>query len=77
MYYSLFLVSKVYFLSPLAPDPSYPVSANLILSLSLALIITSISWSFHRPWISGGLLFAAFSPFLYCAKGIIHYNRLN
>ncbi|XP_055688427.1 transmembrane protein 43 homolog [Lutzomyia longipalpis] len=65
------------FLSRIAPDPSHPVSANFILSFSLALLITALAWAFHRPWMGAGLLLAAASPFLYCARGVAQYHRVN
>ncbi|XP_059613145.1 transmembrane protein 43 homolog [Phlebotomus argentipes] len=65
------------YLSRIAPDPAHPVSANLILSFSLALLITSLAWAFHRPWVGAGLLLAAASPFLCCARGVVQYQRLN
>lgn len=77
MPYFPFSVNQVCFLSVLAPDPRYPVGANLMVSFSLALIVTSIAWIFHRPWIGAGLLFAAASPFLYCARGFIGYERVS
>lgn len=60
-----------------APDPVYPVSSNFIISFTSALLIASISWVFNRPWIGFGLLFAALSPYLYCARGIAQYQHVN
>lgn len=71
------ILSRICFLSSLAPDPTYPVSANLVLSFSMALVITSIAWVLHRPWIGAGLLFAAASPFLYCARSVVQYQKIN
>lgn len=71
------ILSRVYYLSSLAPDPRYPAGANLILSFSLALVITSVAWALHRPWVGAGLLLAAASPFLYCARTLTQYQDLN
>uniref|UniRef100_U5EWB1 Putative golgi apparatus n=1 Tax=Corethrella appendiculata TaxID=1370023 RepID=U5EWB1_9DIPT len=71
------LVNENRFLLALVPDPTFPVSTNICVSFSLALVITSIAWIFHRPWLGGGLLFAAVSPFLYCARSFLHYQRLD
>ncbi|GAB0089911.1 Transmembrane protein 43 homolog [Sergentomyia squamirostris] len=70
-------LSESRFLSRIAPDPAYPVTANFIMSFSLALLITSLAWAFHRPWIGVGLLLAAASPFLYCTRGVGLYQRVN
>lgn len=71
-----YILSRIYLLSSLAPDPLFPVSTNIILSMSLALVITSVAWFFHRPWFGTGLLFAALSPFFYCARGVVQYQRV-
>lgn len=60
----------------IAPDPRHPVSGNLLLSLSVALIITSIAWIFQRPWLGGSMIVAAVSPFIYFARGIAQYQRI-
>lgn len=71
------ILSRVYYLSSLAPDPRYPAGTNLMLSLSLALVITSVAWALHRPWVGAGLLLAAASPFLYCARTVTQYQDMN
>ncbi|XP_037939725.1 transmembrane protein 43 homolog [Teleopsis dalmanni] len=71
------ILMRVQFLSALAPDPHYPVGANVVLSLSMALIIASIAWVLHRPMIGAGLLFAAASPFVWCARGVANYEPVN
>ncbi|KAJ8942859.1 hypothetical protein NQ314_009921 [Rhamnusium bicolor] len=45
---------------------------NIILSISVALIVIATAWMLYRPMLGAGLLFAAISPFLYCAMGV--YN---
>ncbi|XP_065079084.1 transmembrane protein 43 homolog [Ochlerotatus camptorhynchus] len=60
------------------PDASFPVSTNLTMSLSLALVVTSIAWIIHRPMLGSGIFFAAVSPFLYCARGLFNnYQRMD
>uniref|UniRef100_A0A0K8U2Q2 Transmembrane protein 43 n=2 Tax=Bactrocera latifrons TaxID=174628 RepID=A0A0K8U2Q2_BACLA len=71
------MLSRIAFLAVLAPDPQFPVGANIMLSLSLALIIASIAWILHRPMIGASLLFAAASPFLWCARSMSNYQRIN
>lgn len=72
-----YIFSHNRFLAMFAPDPNYPVSANFMLSFSFALFLTSVAWALYRPWLGAGLLFAAFSPFFYCARGVAHYQRVN
>lgn len=71
-----FVFSKSQLLSSFAPDPNNPVFTNLLLSFSFSLFITSIAWIIHRPYLGGSLLFAAISPFLYCARSVIQYQRI-
>ncbi|XP_036338296.1 transmembrane protein 43 homolog [Rhagoletis pomonella] len=71
------ILSHINFLAALAPDPLYPVGANLFLSLSIALIIASIAWILHRPMIGASLLFAAASPFVWCARSVANYQPMN
>uniref|UniRef100_A0A182P8V7 Transmembrane protein 43 homolog n=1 Tax=Anopheles epiroticus TaxID=199890 RepID=A0A182P8V7_9DIPT len=60
------------------PDTNSTLSTNVMMSFSLALVIVSIAWIVHRPWLGGGLLFAAMSPLLYCARGIMgSYQRMD
>lgn len=58
------------------PDADHPVTGNLILSFSIALAVTALAWIFHRPWIGCSMIFAAISPFLLCARGVIMYQRV-
>ncbi|XP_067642672.1 transmembrane protein 43 homolog [Eurosta solidaginis] len=71
------ILSHVDFLAGLAPDPQFPVGANILLSFSFALIIASISWIIHRPMIGASLLFAACSPFVWCARSVTNYQSVN
>ncbi|XP_017477835.1 PREDICTED: transmembrane protein 43 homolog [Rhagoletis zephyria] len=71
------ILSHINFLAALAPDPLFPVGANLFLSLSIALIIASIAWILHRPMIGASLLFAAASPFVWCARSVANYQPMN
>lgn len=59
------------------PDGDHPVTGNLILSFSIALAVTALAWICHRPWIGCGMIFAAVSPFLLCARGVIMYQRVS
>lgn len=60
------------------PDASFPVSTNLTMSFSLALVVTSIAWVIHRPMLGSGIFFAAVSPFIYCARGLFNnYQRMD
>jgi Flp pilus assembly protein TadB len=70
-------VRRSRFLRYFAPDPQYPVTANLTLSFSTALCLISVAWIFHRPWLGAGLLLAATSPFLYLVRGALHYQRID
>jgi len=70
------ILSRIQILSVLAPDPNFPIAANMILSFSLALIIASVAWILHRPVIGAALLLAAASPFMWCARGVINYQRV-
>lgn len=71
------LVSSNQFLWSLAPNPSNSVSGNLLLSSSLTLIITAAAWMCNRPWMGGGMIIAAISPYLLCARGLIQYQRVS
>ncbi|KAI9588626.1 transmembrane protein 43 homolog [Glossina fuscipes] len=71
------LLTQIQFLSALAPDPQYPVGTNVILSLSLTLIIASIAWILHRPMVAAGLICAAASPFVWFARGVSIYQRVD
>lgn len=73
----LILVSHIQLLSALAPDPHFPVGANILLSLSMALIIAAVAWILHRPMVGAGLMFAAASPFVWFASGVTNYQRVN
>lgn len=56
------------FLYRFSPDPSDPVKGNILLSLSMTLFIISIAWVFLRPFLGIGILCAAASPFVFCAR---------
>lgn len=56
--------------------PNQGVSGNLLLSLSIALIITSFAWVFQRPYLACSMIVAAVSPFLYFARGFMQYHRI-
>ncbi|KAM7359043.1 transmembrane protein 43 [Cochliomyia hominivorax] len=71
------ILSRIQFLSSLAPDPRYPVGTNVLLSLSMALIIAAVAWILHRPMVGAGLMFAAASPFVWFARGVTNYQRVN
>lgn len=45
---------------------------NIILAFSISLIVIATAWMLYRPMLGAGLLFAAFSPLLYCTMGV--YN---
>lgn len=60
------------------PDPRQPLYGNVLLSLSLAMVISALCWLIFRPWLAFGMLCAAISPFIFCARGIINtYQRLD
>ncbi|XP_053675842.1 transmembrane protein 43 homolog [Anopheles nili] len=72
------LVREHRFLRIFFPDANFSLSTNIMTSLSVALVIVSVAWIVHRPWLGGGLLFAAVSPFLYCARSIMGgYQRMD
>lgn len=64
-------------MSSLAPDPRFPVGTNVLLSLSMALVIAAVAWVLHRPMVGAGLMFAAASPFVWFARGVTNYQRVN
>ncbi|XP_055613806.1 transmembrane protein 43 homolog [Uranotaenia lowii] len=73
-----YITSQSRVLRQFVPDPSFPVSTNLTVSFSLALVITSVAWIIHRPMLGSGIFFAAVSPFLYCARGLFNnYQRMD
>ncbi|KAL9701928.1 hypothetical protein quinque_005369 [Culex quinquefasciatus] len=60
------------------PDASFPVSTNLAMAFSLALVVISIVWIIHRPILGSGMFVAAVSPFLYRAWGFYNsYHRID
>lgn len=71
------ILSRIPFLSALAPDPRFPVGTNILLSFSLALVIAAVAWIVHRPMIGAGLICAAASPFFWFARGVTNYQRVN
>lgn len=56
-----------------SPDPVDPIKGNLLLSISITLFIISIAWVFLRPFFGIGILFAAASPFIFCARRFCAY----
>ncbi|XP_031616538.1 transmembrane protein 43 homolog [Contarinia nasturtii] len=59
------------------PNPEQPLYGNVLLSFSLAIILIALCWLVLRPWLAFGMLFAAISPFIFCARNIVHsYHRL-
>lgn len=55
----------------MAPDLQYPIGGNLMLAVTLALLIASFAWIFYRPVIGIGLIFGAFSPFIWLVQNIV------
>ncbi|XP_055625694.1 transmembrane protein 43 homolog [Toxorhynchites rutilus septentrionalis] len=73
-----YITSQSRMLRQFVPDPTFPVSTNLMMSFSLALAIISFAWIIHRPMLGGGILVAAVSPFLYCARSLFNnYQRMD
>lgn len=61
----------------LLPNPQQPLYGNVLLSLSLAIIITAFCWLLLRPFLAFGMILAATSPFIFCARSIFNsYHRL-
>lgn len=59
------------------PNQQQPLYGNILLSISLAIIIAALCWLLFRPWLAFGMLFAAISPFIFCARSIVYsYHRL-
>lgn len=66
------------FASAVLPNSQQPLYGNIILSLSMAFVISALCWLVLRPWVGAGMLCAAISPFLLCARGIVHsYQRVD
>lgn len=62
----------------LLPNPEQPLYGNILLSMSLAIILTALCWIVFRPLLAFGLLFAAVSPFIFCARSIINsYHHID
>lgn len=57
-------------------NPAYPVSVNLMFALSISLLVTSIAWILHRPWLGASLLCTALSPIL-LRRPTIRYQRVD
>lgn len=71
------VLGDIYFFAILLPNPEQPLYGNVLLSLSLTTIITALCWLLFRPWLAFGMLFAATSPFFFCARSIVSsYHRL-
>lgn len=61
----------------LLPNPEQPLYGNILLSISLAIVLTALCWALFRPLLALGLIFAAASPFIFCARSIINtYHRV-
>lgn len=59
------------------PNPQQPLYGNVLLSFSIAIILTALCWLLFRPWLALGMLFAATSPFVFCAHSIVNsYHRI-
>ncbi|XP_052860598.1 transmembrane protein 43 homolog [Anopheles cruzii] len=72
------LVREHRLLRMFAPHGRFSLMNNVTLSLSAGLAIVSVAWIVYRPWLAGGLLLAAMSPFLYCARGVVGtYQRID
>lgn len=71
------VLGDIYLFAILLPNPEQPLYGNVLLSLSSAIIITALCWLMFRPWLAFGMLFAATSPFIFCARSIMNsYHRL-
>lgn len=65
------------FASAILPNGQHPLYGNIILSLSMAFVISALCWLVVRPWMGVGMLCAAVSPFLFCARSIARsYQRV-
>lgn len=65
------------FASAVLPNSQQPLYGNILLSVSMAFVISAMCWLVLRPWVGAGMLCAAISPFLFCARGIVHsYQRV-
>lgn len=72
------VLSDIPFFAILLPNPSQPLYGIILLSLSMAMTIISISWMIFRPWLAAGMFCAAISPFLFCARSLVNsYERVN
>lgn len=69
-------VGDIRLFAVLLPNPQQPLYGNVLLSFSLAIIITAFCWLVFRPWLALGMLFAALSPFVFCARSIVTYHRI-
>lgn len=72
------VLSDIPFFAILLPNPNHPLYGIILLSLSMAMTIISISWMIFRPWLAAGMFCAAISPFLFCARSLVNtYERVN
>lgn len=60
----------------LAPNQANPVSSNFTFALSISLLITSIAWIVHRPWLGVSLLGTALSP-IFFRRPVFRYHRVD
>jgi len=60
----------------LAPDPENLVSSNLAVAFSASLMITSVAWIVHRPWLGASLLCTAIAPAFFRRQNI-RYQRID
>ena len=73
------VAAKLPLLTRIVPNPSSPMSGNILLSLSATLVIAAVSWIVFRPWIGIGMMCAAASPFLIWHRQLVDQNdyRIN
>lgn len=70
-------LSDIQLFAIILPNPRQPLYGNVLLSFSMAIIITALCWLLFRPWLAFGMVCAAISPFIFCARGIVSgYQRV-
>uniref|UniRef100_A0A336LMM0 CSON013011 protein n=1 Tax=Culicoides sonorensis TaxID=179676 RepID=A0A336LMM0_CULSO len=70
------ILSSNWFTAHLAPNPANVFASNLGFSLSTALLITSVAWILHRPWLGASLLCTAITPVLF-RRQAVRYQRMD